>query len=78
MLDQKKEEFDAKVKWFQDAIECENDYLAQLEQHISFLMADHQHHFVQRHMLLSTLSSMISPLVQSEDYFVPEQIEFDE
>lgn len=94
LLDQKKEEFDAKVKWFQHAIECENNYLAQLEQHIAVLMSDHQHHFIQRHMLLSKLSTMVSPMVEyvenvenienienveaEEDYFIPEQIEFDD
>jgi hypothetical protein len=36
-------------------------YMRQLEQHYSFLMADHQHHFLQRHMLLSKLSSMVNP-----------------
>lgn len=35
--------------------------MRQLEQHYSFLMADHQHHFLQRHLLLSKLSSMVNP-----------------
>jgi len=39
----------------------QNIFPVRLEQHIAGLMADHQHHFLQRHMLLSKLMSLVHP-----------------